>query len=205
MLDKKEAKKRRAPKDTVAMARARLGEKGYHILYNNCEHFAYECVMGERYCSQTDLVRSLFKSLPIVDLYALHLPCDMPLSKTGVKEIDAEIAAIPDEKQKLVRYLEWKLFEYGAERSLGLKLSKLKLLRDKSGAWSAEPCKFAFLSSENESLVAVAVSRAEVALSLGSSDSDGKSVSVTLSNSSVVTIHSNTPDKLRIYDNIKLK
>ena len=205
VLDKKEAKKRRAPKDTVAMARARLGEKGYHILYNNCEHFAYECVMGERYCSQTDLVRSLFKSLPIVDLYALHLPCDMPLSKTGVKEIDAEIAAISDEKQRLIRYLEWKLFEYGAERSLGLKLSKLKLSRDKNGAWSAEPCKLAFLSSEDEGFVAVAVSRAAVALSLGNSEGDGKSVSVTLGNSSVVTIHSDTPDKLRIYDNIKLK
>ena len=205
VLDRKETKKRRPVKETVAMARARLGEKGYHILYNNCEHFAYECVMGERYCSQTDLVRSLFKSLPIVDLYALHLPCDMPLSKTGVKEIDAEIDAIPDEKQKLVRYLEWKLFEYGAERSLGLKLSKLKLARDKNGAWSAEPCKLAFLSSENEGFVAVAVSRAEVALSLGNSESDGKSVSATLSNSSIVTVHSDTPDKLRIYDNIKLK
>lgn len=205
VLDRKETKKRRPVKETVAMARERLGEKGYHILYNNCEHFAYECVMGERYCSQTDLVRSLFKSLPVLDLYTLYLPSELPIGSIGVKDIDEEIAAISDEKQRLVRYLEWKLFEYGAERSLGLKLSKLKLSRDKNGAWSAEPCKLAFLSSEDEGFVAVAVSRAAVALSLGNSEGDGKSVSATLSNSSIVTVLSDTPDKLRIYDNIKLK
>ena len=204
-FDRAEKKKNRRSKDAVAFARENMGKRGYHILYNNCEHFAYECVMGERYCSQTDLVRSLFKSLPVLDLYTLYLPSELPIGSIGVKEIDAEIDAIPDDKQKLVCYLEWKLFEYGAERSLGLKLSKLKLARDKNGAWSAEPCKLAFLSSENEGFVAVAVSRAAVDLSLGNSESDGKSVSVTLGNSSIVTVHSDTPDKLRIYDNIKLK
>ena len=205
VLDRKESKKRRSPKETVAMARSRLGEKGYHILYNNCEHFAYECVMGERYCSQTDLVRSLFKSLPILDLYTLYLPTELPLGSSGVKAIDEEIAAIPDEKQRLMRYLEWKLFEYGAERSLGLKLAKLKLSREADGKWSAEPCKFAFVKSEDAGFIAVAVSRAEVDLTLGDTGKDDKRISATLSNSSVVTVHSSTPDKLRIYDNIKLK
>ena len=205
VLDRKESKKRRSPKETVAMARSRLGEKGYHILYNNCEHFAYECVMGERYCSQTDLVRSLFKSLPILDLYTLYLPTELPLGSIGIKTIDEEIAAIPDEKQRLLRFLEWKLLEYGIERSLGLKLPKLKLSCDADGKWSADSCKFAFLSSESEGLVAVAVSRAEVDLTLGDTGKDDKRISATLSNSSVVTVHSSTPDKLRIYDHIKLK
>ena len=205
VLDRKEAKKRRSVKETVAMARARLGEKGYHILYNNCEHFAYECVMGERYCSQTDLVRSLFKSLPVLDLYTLYLPTELALESIGVKAIDEEIVAIPDEKQRLVRYLEWKLFEYGAERSLGLKLPKLKFSRDPNGEWNTDSCKFAFAKSEDAGFIAVAISRAEVALSLGEAINGDKSVSATLSNSSVVTVHSSTPDKLRIYDNIKLK
>ncbi len=205
VLDRKESKKRRSPKEAVAMARSRLGEKGYHILYNNCEHFAYECVMGERYCSQTDLVRSLFKSLPILDLYTLYLPTELPLGSIGIKTIDEEIATIPDEKQRLMRYLEWKLFEYGAERSLGLKLANLKLSREADGKWSAEPCKFAFVKSEDVGFIAVAVSRAEVDLTLGDTVKDDKRISATLSNSSVVTVHSSTPDKLRIYDNIKLK
>ncbi len=205
VLDRKESKKRRSPKETVAMARSRLGEKGYHILYNNCEHFAYECVMGERYCSQTDLVRSLFKSLPILDLYTLYLPTELAPKSIGIKAIDEEIAAIPDEKQRLMRYLEWKLFEYGAERSLGLKLSKIKLSRDKNGAWSTDSFKFAFAKSEDSGFIAVAVSRAEVDLTLENTVKDDKSVSITLGNSSALTVHSSTPDKLRIYDNIKLK
>ena len=206
VLDKKESKKRRAPKDTARMARERLGEKGYHILYNNCEHFAYECVMGERYCSQTDTVRALFKSLPIVDLYTLSLPSELPFGKVGLKEIDGEIDAIADEEQKLARYLEWKLLEYGAERSLGLKLSKLKLSRTENGAWSTDSCKFDFLSNAKSGFVAIAVSRADVSLKLGEVPEDTKNArSVSLGGSGSLTVYTATPDKLRIYVNVKLK
>ena len=46
--DKGERKRRYAPKKTVDLATARIGEKGYNILSNNCEHFANECYFGER-------------------------------------------------------------------------------------------------------------------------------------------------------------
>ena len=72
--DKKERKKRKTPEETVKIAKSRLGEKGYHILYNNCEHFAYECAYGEKYCSQAEEVRKLFRSLPVLDIYLAPLP-----------------------------------------------------------------------------------------------------------------------------------
>lgn len=37
----------RSPEQIVELARSRLGEGGYDILHNNCEHFANECVFGE--------------------------------------------------------------------------------------------------------------------------------------------------------------
>lgn len=48
VLDHSENKKRRTPSETVNLALSRLGERGYNILNNNCEHFANECMFGEK-------------------------------------------------------------------------------------------------------------------------------------------------------------
>ena len=57
VLDRKECHKRRSVKETVDYAMSQLGRKGYHILYNNCEHFANECIFGEAKSSFVDSVR----------------------------------------------------------------------------------------------------------------------------------------------------
>ena len=44
--DRAQRKQMRAPEQIVAIARQRLGEAGYDILHNNCEHFATDCVFG---------------------------------------------------------------------------------------------------------------------------------------------------------------
>lgn len=62
-FDRKERKSHPTPDEVVARARQRLGERGYHILYNNCEHFAYECVTGKHYSEQVEGVREMFKGL----------------------------------------------------------------------------------------------------------------------------------------------
>ena len=40
-------KTRHSPQKTVELARSRIGEAGYDILHNNCEHFATECALGK--------------------------------------------------------------------------------------------------------------------------------------------------------------
>jgi len=55
--------KRINPKKTVEIARGRLGETGYSIIHNNCEHFAYECVFGKKYSSQEEAVRNAVKNV----------------------------------------------------------------------------------------------------------------------------------------------
>jgi hypothetical protein len=44
--DKDLRKQMRSPEQIVEIARKRIGEDGYNILHNNCEHFANECVFG---------------------------------------------------------------------------------------------------------------------------------------------------------------
>lgn len=60
-LDRRERKKRIPPEKTVRLARERLGEEGYNIIHNNCEHFAYECVFGEKRSTQEEYIRSFWK------------------------------------------------------------------------------------------------------------------------------------------------
>ena len=61
-VERKERKNLKQPSEIIACAKSRIGDKGYNILYNNCEHFVYECVLGIKYCSQTEKMRKLWKA-----------------------------------------------------------------------------------------------------------------------------------------------
>lgn len=45
--DSAERKRIRTPKQIVELAESRIGETGYDILHNNCEHFVNDCAFGE--------------------------------------------------------------------------------------------------------------------------------------------------------------
>ena len=47
---------RRAGEDIVRRARSRLGERRYHLLRNNCEHFCNWCQLGECRSEQVEAV-----------------------------------------------------------------------------------------------------------------------------------------------------
>lgn len=49
--------KLRNPDDIVSYAICKLGEGGYDVLHNNCEHFATECTMGTKKSEQIELIR----------------------------------------------------------------------------------------------------------------------------------------------------
>lgn len=51
-----------APEQIVAYARACLGDKGYHLAFNNCEHFANVCTLGRFRSNQVE--RVLLGKLP---------------------------------------------------------------------------------------------------------------------------------------------
>ena len=45
------------PEKTCAIALSRIGEGGYDLLHNNCEHFAFECVFGVKRSRQEEEAR----------------------------------------------------------------------------------------------------------------------------------------------------
>lgn len=51
--------RRRAPRETVRAARSRLGEAGYSLAWNNCQHFATWCCTGN---ADSDQVRTVTTS-----------------------------------------------------------------------------------------------------------------------------------------------
>ncbi len=44
---KDEKKSMRSPQEIINSARSRIGEGGYDILHNNCEHFVNQCAFGK--------------------------------------------------------------------------------------------------------------------------------------------------------------
>ena len=53
----KEKLQKNSPKKVEQLALSRIGETGYNIIHNNCEHFAYEVVFNRHYSEQEELVR----------------------------------------------------------------------------------------------------------------------------------------------------
>ena len=45
--DREERKKLRPAQQVIDAAQSRIGEGGYSLLHNNCEHFMYECLFGQ--------------------------------------------------------------------------------------------------------------------------------------------------------------
>jgi hypothetical protein len=161
-FDKKEAKKNRPPRDVIAAARARIGEGGYHILYNNCEHFANECLSGTHLCRQAEDVRALFRNMPIQDVYLCPMPAeDVPLPSLPPLRA-AEVAAASHPRVAREKAFVWRLLEYAVTRSFGKKLSDLSPRKTPSGKWVAEGIWFSL--SHTEGLLAVAVSRAPIGI-----------------------------------------
>ena len=52
-----ERRRMRSPEEIIKTAHLRIGEGGYDILHNNCEHFVNSCVFGENNSAFLDSVR----------------------------------------------------------------------------------------------------------------------------------------------------
>ena len=72
-LSRAERKKRLPVEQTVKTARSRLGEGGYNLLHNNCEHFANECYFGVKRSEQEETMRKKWQSRTTLDVYFTDL------------------------------------------------------------------------------------------------------------------------------------
>lgn len=167
-FDRKERKKNRKPKDVVAYARSKLGMGGYSILYNNCEHFANQCISGEHISRQAEDVRQLFRNMPIVDVYLAALPereMGQPLS-CPLRQ--AQLEEISNGETKREKYYAWKLLEYALERSLGLKIGDMTFTKAENGQLVTDRVRFSL--SHSKGALAVAISRGAVGVDIEKMD-----------------------------------
>ena len=171
-FDKKERKKHRKPQQIVDYARSKLGMRGYNILYNNCEHFANECVSGEHISRQAEDVRAWFRKMPLVDVYLAALPQAPVGEPLNCSLRQQELDGISNEQVRREKYYAWKLLEYGLFRSLGLKTEKLQITKKENGQYVADKAYFSISHSANA--LAVAVSRSPVGVDIEPMDAPCK-------------------------------
>lgn len=56
--DRAERKTLRPAPQVIQAAQSRIGEDGYDLLHNNCEHFMYECLFGQPAAPTTQSLRT---------------------------------------------------------------------------------------------------------------------------------------------------
>ena len=162
--ERSKKEKRLSPKKTVRRARERIGEKGYDILHNNCEHFARYCYFGEKRCEVTEGVVSEWKSKTVCDVYFSRIPDAPEYDELFPKERNDEVVAVSNEAVKRSKYWAWKTLEYALFRSFGYKIRELDIKKTKSGKWVCKECFFSI--SHTEDTVAVAVSNRETGIDI---------------------------------------
>ncbi|MBE5754437.1 MAG: 4'-phosphopantetheinyl transferase superfamily protein [Clostridiales bacterium] len=167
IFDKSNEKKRTCA-EIIDYARSKIGQKGYNILYNNCEHFAYDCVTGQKLCSQTEEVRKVFRAVPIVDVYTAVIPKDAKLSNLYPKERQQDIDACSNERVKKEKYYAWKLLEYALKDKYSLNICDVNFEKSKAGKWTCDKCYFSI--SHSSDVVAVAVSDSAVGIDVEQND-----------------------------------
>ena len=162
--DKQESKKRISPKRTVDTARSHLGERGYNILFNNCEHFAYLCAYGVKYSAQSEAFRERFRTLPTLDVYIARIPDGKKLAPLYPKQRDKEVRSVKNEEVRKHKYYAWRLFEHALLNTFAYDIKKLEFTKAESGKWCSPSCEFSI--SHSGELVAVAISRKPVGVDI---------------------------------------
>lgn len=148
---------------TLKNALSRLGEKGYNIIHNNCEHFVNECAFNKKQCFQVDDIRSMFKEMCTTDLYIAKIP-ESSIQVIVPKERQTLIDKTSNIKLKRQRFFVWKLLEIALLQSYGLNINNINFSVDKNGKWYCSECFFSL--SHCDDAVAVAVSKKPVGVDI---------------------------------------
>jgi len=156
--------KKNSPRKTISMARSRIGMDGYNLLHNNCEHFAYECVQGVRYCEQEAAVREQWKNRPLLNVYFMQIPETEDFSEVYPKARANELSNTRHPQLYRQRYWGWRLLEAGIRHTFGWKMEELTFKKLRSGKWTCDQLYFSLTHSDH--WVAAAVSNRPVGIDM---------------------------------------
>lgn len=163
-FDKKELKRKNSPAKIILNARLSIGKKGYHIIHNNCEHFAYECVFNERKCEQTEGLREKFsKDYPLIDVYVADYSRFQKAKKLP-KYAKAEIKSCKSKELVSQKRAVYGLLEYALKATYSKTLNVKDLSKDKRGKPILKDYFVSF--SHTTSLVCVAISKQNIGVDI---------------------------------------
>lgn len=162
----KERLKKFSRAKTVKNAISHLGEGGYNLIHNNCEHFVYLCVFGEKRSTQEEEARKRWSNRPVLDVYVMPIPSQVQITPVYPKARNAEIEKCQSLELKNAKYCVWQLLLLAAEKSLGLKAKDIRFKKSKGGKWYAK--NMCFSLSHTDTAVAVAISKQAVGVDIES-------------------------------------
>ena len=128
-----ERRKKRTPAKIVEIARSRIGETGYNIIHNNCEHFVNECVFGVARCTVEEEARRRWLSRPICDVYIAEIGEFARDGAVYPPERDRKIKECGNDALRAAKYADWALLALAAKRSLAVDFEKT-VFKKRAGA-----------------------------------------------------------------------
>lgn len=150
----KENRARFSAPQIVARARARIGEGGYHLIHNNCEHFVNECVFGIHRSEQEEEARRRWRERPILDVYWMPIAENTRVTFAS-RERNRAIAACRSEDLAAAKRADWALLEIALQHSLGLEPDKIHFHCRRSGKWVCREAEFSLSHTEKYAVAAV--------------------------------------------------
>lgn len=164
VFNRAERRKMYSREKTISLASARIGEGGYNLIHNNCEHFVYECVFGVSRSTIEDEMRARYRQRPVFDFYISEITEEMSEKDITPGKRKKEIDACSDQQLKRKKVSDWKLLEKAADASFGLAFSDLRFRKRLWGKWTND--QFFFSLAAGSRFVAAAVSNAAVGIDL---------------------------------------
>ena len=164
-FDRAERRKKFPPEKIIAAARARIGEGGYNIIHNNCEHFVNECVFGIKKCEQEEEVRRKWQNRVTLDVYCAKIPdridgeIKSPARQKYIEETKSETL-------KAERRFVWIILQYALRRSAGLDAETVEFVRLDNGQWVIKNGSVYFSLSHKSGYAAAAVSDRPVGIDI---------------------------------------
>ena len=164
VLNKKEQKNANNTKTIIEKAEASLGEKGYNLIYNNCEHFANRCVFNVSKSTQIeDFKQEMLNKITPKEIYIAPVESfinNSILPKYTIKELKK----ITNESVRNQKISAYGLLKYAVEKSFKFDDNFKTLKKTKNGKPFAK--NYCLSISHTTELIAVGVSKLNLGIDL---------------------------------------
>ena len=164
VLSKKELKNKNDTKTIIEKAEKSIGEKGYNILHNNCEHFMNRCIFNVSVSKESnDVQKEIRELITPKEIFVAPIKnfVDNQILPTYTRK---ELSKISNENIRNQKISAYGLLKYAVEKTFGINENFKKFKKLKNGKPVCDDYQFSI--SHSKDLVAVVVSKCEVGIDI---------------------------------------